>query len=273
MSVVTSAQRTARRAGNSNALEMLTRAGFIGYGLVHVAVAWLALQIALGRSAGEGDQSGAFHVLLRQPMGRVLVIAIVVGLVAMSVWQFFEATVGHRDETGSSRTWERIASAGRTLIYTALAWTAYRVVAGVPTSSAGQQRKATAGMLAHPAGRWFVALAGLAVIALGVGLLIYGAKRLFEKRLNFRTATPKTRKTVVRLGQIGYLTKGFAFAIAGVLLALAALNNNAAQSTGLDGALRTLAARPFGVLLLIVVAAGLAAFGVYCFFQARFRKV
>jgi hypothetical protein len=270
MSSVTS---TVRRAKQSTPLEALTRAGFVGYGLLHLAVGWLALQIALGHASGEGDQSGAFQVLLRQPFGKALLIAIVIGLSAMALWQLLEAAIGHRDERGKSRTFERLASLGRTIIYAALAWTAAHVVAGAPTSSAGQQQKATAGMLAHPWGRGLVAVAGLAVIALGIGLVVYGYRRDFEKRLRIARMSRQIRTVTTRLGQVGYIAKGVAFGIAGILLALAALHDSAAQSRGLDMALRTLATKPFGAFALILVAIGFAAFGVYCFFQSKYRKV
>jgi hypothetical protein len=104
-------------------------------------------------------------------------------------------------------------------------------------------------------------------------MAIYGYKKAFEKRLRTSQMTGRTRRTAVRLGQTGYFAKGAAFAIVGVLLADAALTNDASKSRGLDAALRTLAEQPFGTLLLIVVAAGFASFGVYCFYQARYRKV
>src|SRR5690242_4987112 len=111
---MTTVASTARRAKQSRPLEVLTRTGFIGYGLLHLAVGWLALQIALGHPADEGDQSGAFRVLLRQPGGRALLVAVVIGLSAMALWQLLEAAIGHRDERGKSRTFERLASLGRT---------------------------------------------------------------------------------------------------------------------------------------------------------------
>jgi hypothetical protein len=58
-----------------------------------------------------------------------------------------------------------------------------------------------------------------------------------------------------------------------VLLVVAAVSFDPAKSTGLDGALRTLAAQRFGVVLLGVVALGFAVYGVFCFFQSRYRKV
>ena len=42
---------------------------------------------------------------------------------------------------------------------------------------------------------------------------------------------------------------------------------------GLDGALRTLAEQDYGTLLLTLVALGIAAYGVFSFIQARYRKV
>ena len=272
MSVASTARRTARRAGDSTALEVLTRAGFIGYGLFHLAVAWLALQIALGRPAGEGDQSGAFQVLRRQPLGRTLLWLIIVGLLAMMVWQLMEAAVGHRAEQGTSRVFERLTSVGRTIVYAALAWTAYKTDSG-GTSSADQQRTTTAGVLGYPAGRWLVGLAGVAVIAIGLGMALYGAKTAFKKRLKLGQMSRDTARVVIRLGQLGYVAKGAAFAIVGVLLFAAARKRDAAQSTGLDGALHSLVGKPLGEWLLIAVAVGFAAYGVYCFFQARYRKV
>src|SRR4051812_42944202 len=115
MSMLTSAKRTARRAGNSSALEGLTRAGLVGYGVLHLAVAWLAVQIATGQPAAEGDQSGAFGVLAAQPLGRFLVWAIATGLAAMALWQLTEALVGHLDDDGGRRVAERVVSLLRTV--------------------------------------------------------------------------------------------------------------------------------------------------------------
>jgi hypothetical protein len=270
---MSSLTHTARRVRQSTALKVLTRAGFVGYGLLHLAVAWLALQIALGRASDEGDQSGALRILLRQPLGRPLLVAIVVGLTAMALWQLLEAAIGHRDKRGMDRVGERLASAGRTVFYAVLAWTAGRIVAGTPTSSADQQQHLTAGVLAQPTGRILVGLAGLAVVALGIGLIVYGARRSFEKRLRIAQMSGATRRIARILGQGGYIAKGVAFGTAGVLLADAGFRDSAARSRGLDAALRTLAATSYGRLLLIVIAAGLAAFGVYCFFQSEYRRV
>ena len=51
---------------------MLARVGLIAYGVVHLLVGWLALQIAWGISAGtSADTSGALQTLAHQPFGQV----------------------------------------------------------------------------------------------------------------------------------------------------------------------------------------------------------
>jgi hypothetical protein len=45
-----------------------------------------------------------------------------------------------------------------------------------------------------------------------------------------------------------------------------------AQPTGLDAGLLAVADEWYGPVLLVVLALGLVAFGVYCFFDARYRK-
>jgi hypothetical protein len=273
MGVMTNAERTARRAKSNPALKIVTRAGLIGYGVLHLAVAWVALRIATGKPAAEGDQSGAFKVLAAQPLGRTLVWAIAIGLLAMAVWQLLEAAVGHTDETGNRRVVERVVSLGRTIVYAALAWTAYQVANGAPASNAHQQQKATAGILGQPGGPFWVGFAGVFVVAVGLILAWYGFTKQFERKLRISQMRARTRRIAVGMGRFGYVVKGLAYAIVGVLLVVAAANASPRHSTGLDGALRTLAAQPFGVLLLGVVALGFAVFGVYCFFQSRYRKV
>jgi hypothetical protein len=64
-----------------------------------------------------------------------------------------------------------------------------------------------------------------------------------------------------------------AYGIAGVLVIAAAVTYDPEKARGLDAALKTLASQSYGPWLLALIALGIAAFGVYCFFQAKYRKV
>jgi hypothetical protein len=256
---------------NNDLLKYLTRVGFIGYGLLHLALAWVAAQIAFGQGGEEGDQSGAFQKLAEQPFGEVLLWFVLICLVALAVWQVILAIWGHTDVEGKERITERLSSGARVILYAVLAFTAGKVLFGAPSSSAEQQQEAAAGIMAKPAGEWLVGLAGVIVLGFGIGMLWYGLKRKFEKKLHF--AGPRGHQAAIRSGQIGYAAKGVAFGIVGYLLIEAAVKNDPQKSRGLDAALHTLAGQPYGKFLLLAVALGVVAFAVYCFFQAKYRKV
>jgi cytochrome bd-type quinol oxidase subunit 2 len=273
MTAVSSAQRGAKRAADSTTLDVLTRIGFIAYGLLHVGLAWLALQISFGHGGQEGDQAGAFRTVAEQPFGKVLLIIMIVGLCAMAIWQGLLAAIGHQEERGAKKVGERVLSGGRAVAYAALAFTAGKVVAGAPASNASSQQNATEGVMSKPAGVWLVGLIGLGVLVAAGAMVWYGAKKKFEDKLHTEKMNRKTKKVGRVLGMVGYIAKAVAYGIVGGLLIDAAVTHDPSKSRGLDAALHTLAGQPFGTVLLIVVAVGLAAFAVFCFFQSRYRKV
>ncbi|WP_027346772.1 DUF1206 domain-containing protein [Hamadaea tsunoensis] len=264
----------ATRAARSSFLEWPTRIGFVGYGLLHLALAWLAVQILLGRG-GHGDegQTGALRTLAAQPLGRFLMIVIIVGLFAMAVWQLLLAFVGHREEQGKRRLAERALSGVRSVLYGALAITAWKVLQGTATTSARQQQDFTATVLHKPFGQTLVVIAGGIVVIAGIAVAIYGLRTKFLRRLKTGRMSPAVKRTATNLGRIGYLGKGIAFTVVGILVVTAGITYDPAKSGGLDTALKTLAQAPYGPVLLLVVALGFAAFGIYCFFQSKYRKV
>jgi len=267
------ARVAATRVAEHPVLEVLARIGFIGYGVVHLLVAWLGLQIAFGRPAVEGDQGGALRTLAGQPFGRQLVLAVAVGLGAMALWQALEALIGHRADRGRVRTAERLLSVGRTAAYTYFAVLAAKVVQDAGASSADAQQALTGRMLGAPGGRVAVVALGVALAGLGAGLVWYGVTKHFDKHLTHERMSASMRRVVGRVGMAGYTGKGVAYGIAGLLLAAAAVTYDVDKARGLDATLRELAGQPYGTVLLCLVALGLAMFGVFGLLQARYRKI
>ena len=91
------------------AVEILGRVGLAGYGLVHLLIGVIAVQIAM-RGGGQADQQGALSTLAAEPFGFVLIVVIVIGLVAFGIWQGVAAATGFRWASGWARTQRRIAS-------------------------------------------------------------------------------------------------------------------------------------------------------------------
>jgi hypothetical protein len=273
MSATQQARSTASRAADSKPLEYLARGGFIVYGVIHLLFAWLALQVALGDSKGESDQSGALQSLAGKPFGKTMLVIAVIGMIALALWQAFEAAIGESGPQDKEAIAERVVSGARAVIYLSFAWIAIRVLQGANASTGDSQQKGASSLMANSGGRWLVGLIGLVVVGVGIGLVIYGVTKKFEKHLNTQQMSPSVRKTTRRLGVAGYSAKGVAYAIAGGLIVAAAVTYDAEKARGLDAALRLLAEQSYGPWLLGLVALGIAAFGVYCFSQARYRKV
>jgi hypothetical protein len=264
---------TASRAANSKPLEYLARGGFVCYGVIHLLFAWVALQVAFGNSSQEGDQTGALRKLASQPAGKTLVIVVVIGMVALAIWQAFEAIIGQSGEQDKEAIAERVINGIRALIYLWLAWVGVKVVSGAASSQSKSSQNTTKNLMDSAGGRWLVGLIGLVVVGVGIGLCWYGLTKRFEKRLNTAQMSPTVRKATRRLGMFGYSAKGVAYGIVGVLVLAAGVTYDAKKASGLDGALKTLASHGWGVWLLALIALGFVAFGIYCFFQARYRKV
>ena len=66
------------------------------------------------------------------------------------------------------------------------------------------QEKTSSSLMDHTGGRWLVGLVGLVVIGVGIGLVVYGYQKKFEKHLNTEQMTPTVRQPTRRLGMAGY---------------------------------------------------------------------
>ncbi|AGZ46680.1 DUF1206 domain-containing protein [Actinoplanes friuliensis] len=272
-SLSSQARGAASRTAGSTWLEQLTRGGLVGYGIIHLLFAWLILQIAFDGSGADGDQSGALHELAERPFGTFLIAVIVIGMFALVIWQVLEAAIGHRSERGRHRVYERIVSAFRAAFYAYFAWTGIKVLRGKKASSADTQQKASEDLMASTGGRITVALAGIVIAAIGIGLVIYGIKQKFEKHLKVSQMNARMRRLSLRLGVAGYTAKGLAYGIAGVLFLTAAIQYDADKARGLDATLKVLAEQSYGPWLLALAALGIAAYGLFSIVQARYRKV
>jgi uncharacterized protein DUF1206 len=266
--------RAGRRAAGSSLMTWLARAGLAARGVVYVLVGIIAIQIAVDGTKQQADRVGAVRLVAQTPLGSVILWLLVIGFAGMTLWRLSEAIWGS-NESGGHKASQRVANLGRAVFYAAVTYGILKYALGIgqPGSSDQQSQDLTAAALRHPGGQTVVAIVGIVVAAAGLYLMVKAYRREFLKHLRLGTASPATRKTVTRLGQIGGIAQGFVFGTIGVFLVIAALDANPQQAKGIDSALRALAHTPLGPWLLVVVALGLVTFGVYSWCEARWRAV
>jgi hypothetical protein len=249
-------------------MDHAVRLGLVSYGVVHLILAWLAAKLAFGDSSASASSQGAFHELASNPVGRVSLYVAAAGFVALVVWQALEAAFGHRREEGARRAGKRLASAAKVVLYAVLAVSSFKTATG--SSSGGEHADGvTARLMSLPAGPWLVGLVGVVILAVGGGLVYRGVSEGFREKLDPDGETGADGRAYVLLGKAGYVSKGGAIGVVGGLFLYAAFTHDPNKSGGLDQALQKVQQQPFGTPLLLVIAAGFACFGLFCFAWAR----
>jgi len=261
-------QDTAKDVVHSAPVRALGRAGLVAYGVVHMLIAALAVQVAFGDSE-QVDKSGALGAIAANGFGVAVLWLIVVALGALVVWQLAEAVWGHRGLPLGRRLLRSAVNVGEAVVFGVLARSAASIAA-----AGGNKPKASlaATLFGLPGGRFLVGLIGVAILV-GAGYAVYlGVTAKFLRDLDLRGAGLRRSFLVTRLGRVGWTALGAAYATGGVLFVVATVRYDPAQPVGLDAGLGALAAQPFGQVLLVLLALGLGVFGVYCLFDARYRE-
>ncbi|MET0789731.1 MAG: DUF1206 domain-containing protein [Cellulomonas sp.] len=266
---------TSSTASAERSWELAARAGYAVSGVLHVLIGVLALRVAFGSGAQQADQSGALATIASTPFGGVVLWFSVLAFLALGAWQVAKAIHGGSPtSSGSSESGagDRAKAVGRAAVYLALALAALSFARGGGSSSSQQTADLTARLMGAPGGRLLVAAVGLAVVVVGGYHVYKGWTKKFLQDLH-RLPSGVAGPTVRRLGVAGYVLKGVALGIVGVLFVTAAAQADPSKATGLDGALHTLRDQPAGVALLVIVALGFVAYGVYSFVRARYGRI
>ena len=260
------AEQLGHEVRQSKTLDGAIRFGMVIYGVVHLIVAWLAVQLALGEGGKQASQKGAMQTLAKEPAGTLLLWLVAVGMFALVLWRILEIFVGHQEYDGGKRWRRRATSAFKAVVYGYLAVTAVRFAVG---ASSGKGTHYTAKLMDQTYGRWIVGGVGAAIVLYGLSYARRGWTEKFMENLDARGTIGDAGTAYRWVGKVGYIAKGAAFCVVGGLFVAAAYTHEAKKSGGLDDALHTVLQQPLGPVLLLLIAAGIACYGLFCFARAR----
>ena len=262
----------ATQIAQNSVFERFARAGYVVSGLLHVIIGYLAIRIALGVDGGSADQSGALAALAAKPGGIVALWVVVVALVVMALWRLVETALGRstdpKSQGATSEVLDRVKAFALAVVYFAFAYSAFGFARGAGKSTGKQNSAMSARLMQTEAGTIALIAGGVIIVAVGGYHIYKGASRSFLDDLKGNSSD-----LVRRLGMVGYIAKGLVIAGAGVLVVVAAGRSEPNKATGLDGALKTLGAQPFGAALLIAAGLGIITYGLYSFAMARYAKM
>lgn len=253
-------------------VEWLARFGYAAKGVVYATVGLLAFEAAFA-GGDTADAEEAIREIGHQPFGQVLLAVMAAGLAGYSLWRLVQAI---KDPEGRGTDGEgivqRIGLFGSAVIHASLVVFTLKLLTGDGGGGTSTQSK-TAELMSQPWGKWLVAIVGLVTLGVGIFQFVRAAKGSFTKRWKIGEMSARARTWAKRSGYLGLTARGVVFSIIGWFFLRAAWKAQPGEARGLDGALATVAAQPYGPWLLGLVAVGLMAYGVYCWVQARYRRI
>jgi hypothetical protein len=262
-----------RRAGQSPWVERLGRLGLVAKGVLYAVVGILAINVALGGREESPDKSGALRTIAEQPFGKGLLFLLAAGLAGYAAWRLAQAFLDRDNEgegpKGLAKRAGALAKAG--WYCTLCVLTVSTLVGG--GSGGGNEQETTAGVFDRPGGRYLVYAAGLAFLAAAAFNGYRAVTCKFNKKLKTGEMGDAEEAAATGVGILGHLARMVVFGLIGLFLLRAAWEFDPKQARGLDGALLEVSQQAYGGLLLGAVAVGLLAYALYCFVQARYRRV
>ena len=255
----------------------IARVGLTGRALLYTVFGIFAIDVVTG-GGGEETTEGALEGFAGSTYGRVLLLALCAGLVALVTWKALQAAAG--DPVEGSEATDRAEYALKGLVYAAVLAAAASVLitnwgtkSGEASTGSSAKQEATATVLDWPAGRFLVIAVGLGILGFGLSQLWTDAwKATFMQRIDASTVSDEVEGGVEIAGRAGYVAKGVTTVIVGGFLVIAGWQHDSSDTTGLSGAISELGSSGWGGALLWVVAIGMFGFAVFSLVEAALRR-
>jgi hypothetical protein len=259
------------------------RAGWFAKGVVYVIGGFLALSVAAKASgwadsaSSTGDQEaspiGAIKTVAGSSGGTMLLWLLALGMLLYAAWRVVSALLpGGTDAKAMAHRIGYVASA---VMYITFAISAIALARHAPKAPDGNATVTdiSASFMSHSFGRVIIGLVGVIVIAVGLYRVSKGVTMDVEDELDMSGVSASRARWTERLGAVGEVGRGIGFSLVGFFLLRSAITYDASQATGLDGALRRLAVESWGVVVVVVVGIGFAAYGIFCLATFTHRRL
>jgi fumarate reductase subunit D len=275
MATINAGTTAVKRAAENPVLALLERLGYMVRGALYAVMGLLALGVALGIVGGQTtDLSGSLVFLTANAFGKLMLVVVIVGLTAYSLWGFIRAIYDplHRGK-GASGYAARLGFVSSATSYAAIVFLAIQLLVGSTGGAGNSTQKTVAAILVHPGGGWLTVLIGVVAIVVGLGQFLEAYRATFKEDLKGAEMTNSERVNVIRIGRFGMFARGVTFVVLGWFVVQAGIHHDPAQAQGFGGAFAFLLAQPFGRVILGIVALGFVALGLHSFACARWIRL
>jgi Domain of Unknown Function (DUF1206) len=246
--------------------------GYAAKGSLYFLIGILAIQAALVANEAAGTYV-ALVTLGRQPLGKLFLCLLAVGLMGYVLRRFIQAALdpGHSNSLKPKRILHRLGYIISGISYAGVAYSAFNI-----TLELGEQDNPIEDLVEElfeqQLGGWLILLGGIAVFSVGLSYLYGAYTGSYISEFRSSGIQPRFEWWAIAVGKTGVAARGVAFVLTGIFLIQAALWADSNLAGGLQNALRTIEAQPFGWLWLGLVGLGFIAYGLYMFVSVGYRR-
>jgi len=271
-------EETAQEVADHPWTQKLARFGFYSKGFLFIVIGVLAILVAFGYQIGKlTDATGAFSAIALAPFGKVVLVIFIIGALGHGAWNILRGAADVDNAGGGALgIAKRILSISIGFFYFWLAWSAWSIVATArsSTENGAIQQTLTSILLALPFGAILVFLIGVSVIGAGVHECYRGWTGKFrENYKQYKLEHSRSDGIVTVLGVLSFTARALIFLLIGYFFITAAIQFDASEAVGIDGALLKLARSSYGRVLLFVTAVGLISHGILSLYEATYRRI
>jgi hypothetical protein len=255
--------------------QLACRFGYAARGFVYLSIGVIAVLAAVELVPEAEGSMGALRAWAEWPLGYVLLWITGLGLYGFAGWRLLQS-VFDADRQGRElkAIVSRIGQAISGFVYGGLGYSVFGALDTLGDLAEPDDRDAEQAAaqqaLNMPGGVWLIVGVGVFIMAAGLANMVKAARGNLDERL---VCEDRLSQAAGLVGRIGYGARGLAFLVSGGMLARAGLSAQAEDAVGLGDALQALERAPFGSPLLVLVALGLIAFGLFALMEARYRRI
>lgn len=253
-------------------------AGFFTKGAVYILIGTLTFLAAVDQGGDISSTGGAVNYLLTLPLGQVLGAAVGVGLLAYTLWRFYQAFFLPRTyfaDKGLKSGFKRFRFFYSGIFYGIIAYSFLKPLLtngpgnGKSNGSGAEEKAALWELLSTDWGKAVIWLLAAVVAGQAIWQFKLAHEEKFMQKIDNYPDVKHEYDFIRRSGKWGYASRGVVFGIISFFLVKVILQHNANIYKGTEGALQYLLSFSYGSWLLAATALGLIAYGIFNIMVAR----
>lgn len=247
---------------------ILAQAGLGTKGAVYILMGILAAFTIFGMGQ-KADSTDVLYFIAQQAFGKILLVAVGVGLGAYSLYRFYQAIKGTDDWGNDLRgLGVRAGFFLGGLIYSLTTFSAFKIFLRGNTDEQ-QTSMLIEQVLELPYGQVMIYILSISILGRAIFDASIGWSKLHKKKVSDEKLSETGKKVLTRVARIGFSARAIVFTIIAFLLFRAAYFLNPNEAGGTKEAFSWLQ-NELGTVVFSLIGLGLAAYGLFMLIRARY---